>query len=140
MLNSDLKKILNIFLILMIAGIQSLAVNAFADSDCCHSTKKTDEKTSSCCSAEMPEENEIPSCSTFDLGSSSLDNCGCVHDNQKLDDTYTAGSSETIKVFQSSEILFSAEDDGINKQEFRNSSQNLKFNEPLFIINSAFLI
>jgi hypothetical protein len=114
-------------------------VNVFGETNCCHKAK-VEESKSSCCSSEMSEQYEMSSCNKLDINSISLDNCGCIHDDQKLDDTYTAGSSETIKVFQSSEILFNSNNTGINKQEFRNPSQNLKFNEPLFIINSAFLI
>ncbi len=115
------------------------AMNLFVSAECCHTAKKQDEK-SSCCEAEKPERQEMPACDMFEMNSSSFDNCGCIHSDQKINDEYTLNNNENLKVIPSSAVLFIPSivkpKIFIAKKFLFNPTQN----EPIFITNSAFLI
>lgn len=116
------------------------ALNLYTETECCHN-RPVDEGVKSCCKAEMPtHEEKMPACDMFEMNSSSFDNCGCIHSDQKINDEYTLTSNENLKVIPSSEVLFIPSivkpKIFIAKKFLFNPTQN----EPIFITNSAFLI
>ena len=109
--------------------------------DCCHTPPVEQEESHSCCMMEEPVEPEKSSCNMFEMTSSSLDNCGCIHELNEIDETVLINFKVDFSqfVFIESEVV----NDLSNPNEFSNSLlQSLIYSNsvPIYITVSSYLI
>jgi hypothetical protein len=116
--------------------------NSTTEMECCHNPAPVEQKEShTCCTIEEPVEPEKSSCNMFEMAASSLDNCGCIHELNEIDETVLT----SIKVDYSQFVIIQTEisNDLSTNNEFSNASiQNLVYlnTVPIYITVSSYLI
>lgn len=110
--------------------------------DCCHNPAPVvQEESHSCCMMEEPVEPEKSQCNMFEMTASSLDNCGCIHELNEIDETVLT----SIKVDYSQFVIIETEfsNELSTTKEFSNALiQNLVYfnSVPIYITVSSYLI
>ena len=137
-----MKKILNILLVFALTGLPNLFAQSLADANCCHASVEAELSESACCEMSDPiEETQTQGCSTFEINSTSIDNCGCIHQLFTIDDTVINQlKNDFTKInltsTNSSEVAVEL---GSNAKYFvSNIPYNIKI--PIYISVSSFLI
>ncbi len=137
-----LRKITIILLALLLSGLPTLTAETITDTTCCHSPEPVQKVQShSCCEMEKPEEQPQSVCDIFEITSSSLDNCGCIHEINSVDETIIINTKldlSSVVVLESDQIT----DDEIRPLNSTYESGKIHFQNsiPIYISVSSYLI
>jgi len=130
-------------LIFLVSGLPALVAQTSVGTECCHTTHKKKQETHSCCEMPAPKEEkqEETKCDIFEMNSSTMDNCGCIHELINLDNSVLTKTnfdfSKTIAEIDSGILT---NDEITNQTEFYITEIPYHYKVPIYISVSSYLI